>query len=74
LVIVVLINIFLVFLLLQFIIIPYLIKVGDLPINTSLNLYTEIFSPIPPIPTYTSATSPSLPQDTDSQKRMVVYL
>jgi hypothetical protein len=39
-----------------------------------LNLYTEIFSPIPPIPTYTSATSPSLPQDTDSQKRMVVYL
>jgi hypothetical protein len=35
--IVIIVNVFLVFLLLQFIIIPYLIKVGDLPNDTFLN-------------------------------------
>jgi hypothetical protein len=76
--IVIVVNIFFVFLLLQFIIIPYLIKVGDLPNNTSLNLYKDalsifsvakIFSPIVTIPTDTS-TSSSLPQDVHT----VIYL
>lgn len=66
--IVIVVNVFFVFLLLQFIIIPYLIKVGDLPNNTSLNLYkdslsffsvAEIFSPIATIPTDTSTSYPS---------------
>jgi hypothetical protein len=61
-----------VFLLLQFIIIPYLIKVGDLPNNTFLNLYKQ--ASIPPIPTYTATSSPFLPQDADSQEHVVIYL
>jgi hypothetical protein len=47
--IVIVVNVLLVFLLLQFVIIPYLIKAGDLPNNTSLDLYigsVGIFSPI----------------------------
>ena len=44
------------FLLLQFIIIPYLIKVGDLPNDTSLDLYEQALSII------TTAPS-SLPED-----------
>lgn len=83
--IVIVINVFLVFLLLRFVIIPYLVKVGDLPNNTPLNLYeqafsgvpdAEIFSPITTttIPTYTSATPPSLPQDVRTDRRTVIYL
>jgi WD40 repeat protein len=73
--IIIVVNVFLVFLLLHFIIIPYLIKVGDIPNNLSLyKSVSEIFSPIPTSPTYTSATSPSLPQDVHSQRHTVIYL
>ena len=75
--IVIVVNVLLVFLLLQFIIVPYLIKAGDLPNNTSLDLYmgsaAEIFSPITTIFTHKPA-APSLPQDVHFQKRSVVYL
>ena len=71
--IVIIVNVLLVFLLLQFIIIPYLVKAGDLPNNTSLDLYVGsaagIFSPITSLFRYKFAT-----QDVQQQKRAVVYL
>jgi len=54
--IVIVVNVFLFFLLLQFIIIPYLIEVGDLPNDTSLDLYKQVLSII-------TTTPPPLPQD-----------
>jgi hypothetical protein len=56
--IIIVVNVFLVFLVLQFIIIPYLIEAGDLP-NVSV---PEIFFP---------TASPSPPQDVDSQTHSV---
>jgi hypothetical protein len=64
--IIIVINVLLVFLLLEFIIIPYLIDVGDLPSNTLLNVQ------IPTIPTYTSAI-PTYTSATPSPSH-IIYL
>jgi len=45
--IVIVINVFLVSLLLQFIIIPYLVKAGNIQDNSSLNLYGQALSIVP---------------------------
>jgi hypothetical protein len=69
--IVIVVNVLLVVLLLQFIIIPYLIKATNLPNNTSLNLYMKlmgIFSP------NSISTPSSLPQDAQYPRHTVVYL
>jgi hypothetical protein len=77
--IVIVVNVLLVCLLLQFIIIPYLIKAGNVPNNTSLDLYigsaAGIFSPIAPIfrfRYYLKFATPSVPPE--QPRHMAVYL